>query len=74
MERKDINNQANLRRTIINALRAHEILMRFLRQDSGLTIVEYALAAGLIVASVAATFGILGTTIDAILATLMAFL
>ncbi len=41
--------------------------MYFLRQNDGLTITEYAIAAGLIVAAVAASFALLGTAIDAII-------
>ncbi len=60
--------------TIRKALRTQENLMRFLLQDEGLTIVEYAIAAGLIVASVLVSFGILGLVVDAIIATVIAAL
>ena len=60
--------------TIRKALRTRENLMHFLRQNEGLTIVEYAVAAGLIVAAVAGTFAVLGTTIDAIIVTVIAAL
>ena len=60
--------------TIRKALRTQENLMRFLLQDEGLTVVEYAIAAGLVVASVVVSFGLLGTTIDAIIATVIAAL
>ncbi len=73
-ERKEINKQAISRRTIRKVLRAHDNLMHFLRQNEGLTIVEYAIAAGLIVAAVVVTFGILGTAVDAIILTVVAAL
>ncbi len=60
--------------TIRKALRTQENLMRFLLQDEGLTIVEYAIAAGLIVAAIAGSFGVLGATIDAIIVTVIGFL
>ena len=66
-ERKEINKQAISRRTISKVLRAHDNLMHFLRQNEGLTIVEYAVAAGLIAAAIAGSFALLGTTIDAII-------
>ena len=62
------------RRTIRKASRTQENLMHFLRQSEGLTIVEYAVAAGLVVVSVAFAFGVLGTSINAIIATVMSFL
>lgn len=43
--------------------------LHFLRAEDGLTIVEYALAAGLIVAAIAASFGLMGTTIDGLIVT-----
>ncbi len=49
-------------------------LMTFLREEDGLTIVEYAVAAGLITAAVAASFALLGGSIDAILVLLNGFL
>lgn len=52
----------------------HENLMHLLRQNEGLSILEYAVAAGLIAAAIAATFGILGVTINAIIATVVVFL
>lgn len=60
--------------TIRKASCMHENLMHFLRRNEGLTIVEYAVAAGLIVAAVAASFAVLGATIDALIVTLIAFL
>ena len=41
-------------------------VFRFLNDDQGLTVTEYAVAAGLIAATLTVTFGNLGTTIDAI--------
>ncbi len=49
-------------------------LMKFLREEDGLTIVEYAVAAGLITAAVAASFALLGGSIDAILVLLNGYL
>ncbi len=69
-----MNIQAISRMTIRKALPTQENLMRFLLQDEGLTIVEYAIAAGLIVASVLVSFGILGLAVDAIIATVIAAL
>ena len=48
--------------------------LHFLRAEDGLTIVEYAIAASLVVAAIAVSFGILGTTIDALIVTLVAAL
>ena len=48
--------------------------LHFLRAEDGLTIVEYALAAGLIVAAIAVSFGVLGATIDAVIVTVIAAL
>jgi Flp pilus assembly pilin Flp len=39
-----------------------------------LTITEYAIAAGLIAAAIAASFAVLGATVDAILLAVIAFL
>jgi Flp pilus assembly pilin Flp len=49
-------------------------LTDFLRSENGLTITEYAIAAGLIAAAIAASFAVLGATIDAILVAVIAFL
>jgi pilus assembly protein Flp/PilA len=46
----------------------------FLRDQNGLTIVEYAVAAGLITATVAAAFFTLGGTIDGIIKQLNVYL
>jgi Flp pilus assembly pilin Flp len=52
----------------------HKLLTDFLRTESGLTITEYAVAAGLIAAAIAASFAVLGPTVDAIMVTVIAFL
>ena len=49
-------------------------IMAFLRQEDGLTIVEYAVAAGLITAAVAAAFFALGGTVNGIIVALNGFL
>ena len=41
--------------------------MAFIRDQDGLTIVEYAVAAGLISAAVALAFTVLGVTVDGII-------
>ena len=46
-----------------------EKLIRFLRDEEGLTIVEYAVAAALITATVAGTFQALGITVEGIITT-----
>ena len=46
----------------------------FLRDQDGLTIVEYAVAAGLITATVAASFGFLGAAVDGIIKTLETYI
>ncbi|MFT5500606.1 MAG: pilus assembly protein Flp/PilA [Woeseiaceae bacterium] len=48
--------------------------LHFLRAEDGLSIVEYAIAASLVGAAIAVSFGILGTTIDALIVTLVAAL
>ncbi len=73
-ERKEINKQTISRTISRKEFCTHEKLVRFLRRNEGLTIVEYAVAAGLIVASVALTFSVLGPTIDAIITTVIGFL
>jgi Flp pilus assembly pilin Flp len=47
---------------------------RFLCADDGLSIVEYAIAAGLIAAAIAVSMGTLGVTVDALIVTLNAAL
>ena len=68
------NNPSNSQRTCRKTFRLHEKFMRLLRRNEGLTIVEYAVAAGLIAAAIAATFNVLGITINAIIATVIGFL
>jgi len=46
-----------------------EKLKTFLRSEEGLTIVEYAVAAGLITATVAGSFGLLGTAVEGVITT-----
>ncbi len=48
--------------------------MNFLRDEDGLTIVEYAVAAGLITATVAGAFFALGGTVEGIITTVDGFL
>jgi pilus assembly protein Flp/PilA len=42
-------------------------VMKFLQDEEGLTIVEYAVAAGLISAAVVASFTLLGATVDGVI-------
>jgi len=49
-------------------------VMAFLRDEEGLTIVEYAVAAGLISAAVVAAFTLLGGTIDGVIRNLVSCL
>ena len=51
-----------------------EKLMKFLRDEEGLTIVEYAVAAGLITATVAASFGALGTAAENVITTITGYI
>ena len=46
----------------------------FLRDQDGLTIVEYAVAGGLIAAAVALSFETLGTAVDGVITTLEGFI
>ena len=48
--------------------------MKFLQEEDGLTIVEYAVAAGLITATVAGAFFALGGTIEGIIKLLNTYL
>lgn len=48
-----------------------QAVMRFIREEEGLTIVEYAVAGGLITVAVAGAFGLLG---DAVLARIEALI
>ena len=49
-------------------------LIAFLNEEDGLTIVEYAVAAGLITATVAASFGALGTAVEAVITTVTTYI
>ncbi|MAL91112.1 Flp/Fap pilin component [Stutzerimonas frequens] len=42
-------------------------VLKFAKDEDGLTIVEYAVAGGLITAAVVATFALLGEEVDAVL-------
>jgi pilus assembly protein Flp/PilA len=44
-----------------------ESAMRFLRDEEGLTMVEYAVAGGMIVVAGVATFGLVGGNVDRIM-------
>lgn len=45
-----------------------EKLRKFFQEEEGLTVVEYAVAGGLITAAVVASFTLLGGTVDGIIA------
>lgn len=49
-------------------------LIKFLREEKGLTIVEYAVAAGLITATVAGAFFALGGTVEGIIVAVNGYL
>ena len=51
-----------------------EKLKTFLRSEAGLTIVEYAVAAGLITATVAGSFALLGATVEGVITTVTGFI
>jgi pilus assembly protein Flp/PilA len=51
-----------------------EKLKCFLRNEEGLTIVEYAVAAGLITAAVALSFQTLGATVDGVIVAVTGFI
>jgi len=51
-----------------------EKLKNFLRDEEGLTIVEYAVAAGLITATVAGTFQALGGTVEGVISTVNGYI
>ncbi len=51
-----------------------EKLRSFLRDEEGLTIVEYAVAAGLITATVAASFGLLGDAVELVITTVTGYI
>ena len=52
----------------------NEKLKAFLRSEEGLTIVEYAVAAGLITAAVALSFAALGNTVDTVITTITGYI
>ncbi len=49
-------------------------LIAFLNEEDGLTIVEYAVAADLITATVAASFGALGAAVEAVITTVTTYI
>jgi len=49
-------------------------MIAFLRSEEGLTIVEYAVAAGLITATVAGAFTALGVTVEGVITTVTGFI
>ncbi len=51
-----------------------KLLKAFLRHEDGLTIVEYAVAAGLITAAVAAAFVALGGSVNGVITAINAFI
>ena len=51
-----------------------EKLIAFIRDEEGLTVVEYAVAAGLITATVAASFGALGAAAEAVITTVTGYI
>ena len=51
---------------------ARDQSLHFLCAEDGLSIVEYAVAAGLVAATIAVSFGILGATIDALIVAIVA--
>jgi pilus assembly protein Flp/PilA len=51
-----------------------EKLVAFIRDEEGLTIVEYAVAAGLITATVAASFGALGAAAEGVITTITGYI
>lgn len=51
-----------------------EKLIAFIQDEEGLTIVEYAVAAGLITATVAASFGALGAAAEGVITTITGYI
>lgn len=49
-------------------------ILSFLRDEEGLTIVEYAVAGGLITATVVGAFQLLGTTVEGVITTITGYL
>ena len=63
-----------MRSTSCNGHPAHQLIVAFLHNDQGLTITEYAVAAGLIAATIAVAFSLLGTTINTLILAVTAFM
>lgn len=63
------NFELGIRRTTVK-----DKILAFFREEDGLTIVEYAVAAGLITAAVAAAFFALGGTVNGIIVALDGYL
>ncbi len=53
---------------------ARRSLLHLLQGEQGLTVTEYAVAAGLIAATLVGTMQTLGATIDAVIVSIMAFM
>ncbi len=51
-----------------------EKIKTFLRSEEGLTIVEYAVAAGLITVTVAGSFGLLGAAVEGVITTITGYI
>ena len=62
------------RQSSIQASFSRDRYANFLSAEDGLSIVEYAIAAGLIAAAIGVSFGVLGVTIDGLVVTLTAAL
>jgi Flp pilus assembly pilin Flp len=63
-----------MKRIMIVAMNVRVCVAKFLTTDGGLTITEYAIAAGLIAATIGGAFTLLGTTIDTFILAITAFL
>jgi pilus assembly protein Flp/PilA len=72
--RVDIEKQFCFGLIIIRREIVKDKVLAFLRDEDGLTIVEYAVAAGLITATVAGTFLALGGTVEGIIAAINGYL
>ena len=51
-----------------------EKIKTFLRSEEGLTIVEYAVAAGLITVTVAGSFGLLGAAVESVITAVTSYI
>jgi Flp pilus assembly pilin Flp len=69
-----MTHKANSRKIINNIITLRDRLVRFYSCEAGLAIVEYAIAASLVVAAIAVSFGVLGATIDGLIVGLNAAL